>query len=121
MSRGRPTLYTPELQAKADEYIEKGFIELDHVVPSIQGLAEWLGICDSTIEVWAHHDDKPDFIGTLRKIRLKQHNMALGRGLDGTHNAAITKLLLYNHGYSEKTESVVENKNPVTVNISEDK
>jgi len=28
----------------------------------------------------------------------------VNRGLDGTFNAAITKLILHNHGYSEKQE-----------------
>jgi len=31
-----------------------------------------------------------------------QERTAVNRGLDGTFNSAITKLILHNHGYSDK-------------------
>lgn len=108
---GAPTKYNEELQKKADEYLIKGFIELEHEIPSRLGLAEWLDVCDSTIDNWENDPDKPLFLGTLRRIRVKQHNMAIGKGLNGKFNSAITKLVLYNHGYSEKVESHNKNEN----------
>jgi hypothetical protein len=46
----------------------------------------------------------PDFLHTLENIDAMQERTAVNRGLDGTFNAAITKLILHNHGYSEKSE-----------------
>ena len=106
-----PTKYTEELQVKADDYIKRGVSELGHVVPSRRGLAEWLDICDSTIDNWEKDENKPLFLGTLRRIRIRQHNMAISGGLLGDYNAAITKLVLFNHGYSEKVESKNTNQN----------
>ena len=96
----RPTKYNEEMQAKADEYVNGGYIACDDAVPSKVGLALELGVSLNTLENWGK--DHPKFLSTLENCLSKQHRVALSGGLKGDFNAAITKLLLHNHGYSEK-------------------
>ena len=59
----------------------------------------FLGIAKSTSFEWA--DIYPEFSATLAAIDALQENVALNRGLDGTFNATIVKLVMANHGYTE--------------------
>ena len=95
---GRPTKYNDELQALADTYIFS-YKEQGDVIPSRVGLCCFLGIAKSTSFEWA--DIYPDFSATLAAIDALQENVALNRGLDGTFNATIVKLVMANHGYSD--------------------
>ena len=106
---GRPSKYNPELQALADQYIYD-FKDQGDVVPSQAGLCCWLGIARSTLQEW----DKihPDFSATLEAISVKQENLALNRSLDGGFNSTIAKLLLANHGYSDRQQ--IEHSEKVT-------
>ena len=97
---GRPTKYNEVAQKKADKYADGGFIECDDVVPSVAGLAIHLGVTRSTIQLWAK--ENPRFSGTLDKLKAQQEKISLSGGLRGDLNATIVKLLLANHGYSEK-------------------
>ena len=106
---GRPTKYKPEYDDVALEYATGGYIEHGQVVPSKVGLALILGVKPDTLDDWAKRHDT--FSGTLDLIHSKQHIEALNRGLDGTFNAAITKLLLHNHGYSDKQSQEVSGPN----------
>lgn len=98
---GRPSLYNEELQAKADQYL-LGHEEQGDVIPSHAGLACWLGVAKSTIYEWKK--TFPAFSDTLEAIQSKQETIALNKGLTGAFNATITKLVLANHGYSDKQE-----------------
>lgn len=96
---GRPTKYNDELQALADSYIFS-YKDQGDVIPSRVGLCCFLGIAKSTSFEWA--DIYPEFSATLAAIDALQENVALNRGLDGTFNATIVKLVMANHGYSDK-------------------
>lgn len=99
---GRPTDYTTaDFDAKALEYL-KCYEKLGSVIPSLSGLALYLGVNRSTIYEW--RDKHPTFSDTLDQIMASQEVKALNNGLDGTFNPAITKLVLHNHGYSDKQE-----------------
>lgn len=96
---GRPSKYTKELQAKADDYIYQ-LEDLNHVVPSRAGLCCFLGISRSTSYEWeAAH---PDFSDTLDSVEVLQEHLALNGGLSNALNSTIVKLVLANHGYSDK-------------------
>ena len=96
---GAPTKYTQDLQTQADEYIFK-YSEVGDVIPSRVGLCCYLGVSKRvSYELEILH---PDFLHTLDNIEAMQERTAVNRGLDGTFNSAITKLILHNHGYSEK-------------------
>ncbi len=96
---GRPSKYTEELQAKADEYLYQ-LEGLGHVVPSRAGLCCYLGISRSTSYEWA--ESYPAFSDTLEAVEIMQEHLALNGGLAGNLNSTIVKLVLANHGYSDR-------------------
>lgn len=98
---GRPTDYNEETQAKADAYAAGGFIECGDVVPSRAGLALELDLSRATLANWEKH---PEFLATLWKISYLQERISLNGGLKGDLNSTIVKLLLANHGYSDKVQ-----------------
>ena len=103
MTAGRPSSYNEEVQRLADEYVDGGWIELGDAVPSTVGLADFLDVAKQTLYNW--RDTYPEFLATFSKIETKQHRSLITRGLTGDYNAAIVKLMLANHGYSEKTQT----------------
>lgn len=96
---GRPTKYTSELQEKANTYIYK-LEELNHVVPSRAGLCCFIGISRSTSYEW--ESAYTEFSNTLESIEVLQEHLALNGGLSNDLNSTIVKLVLANHGYSDK-------------------
>ena len=96
---GRPSKYNDELQARADRYIFEYHTQ-DDVIPSAAGLCVWLGISRSTLHEWDR--THPEFSHTLDGIRSLQEKAALNKGLTGEFNSTIVKLVLANHGYSDK-------------------
>ena len=99
---GRPSKYNVGTQFKADIYLSIYEDQLEEVVPSHAGLAVYLKVCKETLYEWKKHH--PKFSNTLRNIKIAQEQCLLNRGLSGKYNAQITKLMLANHGYSEKTD-----------------
>ena len=99
---GRPSKYNQELQSLADEYIYR-YHEQEDVIPSAAGLCVWLGISRSTLHEWERAYDK--FSNTLDAIKSLQEKTALNKGLTGDFNSTITKLVLANHGYSDKQQT----------------
>lgn len=113
MGRGRPSIYTEELQAKADEYVDSAYAH-EEPVPTLAGLADYIDVHRDTIYDWDDDEKKPDFSYTLEKIRRKQERMLLAGGLRGDLNPTITKLgLAANHGYHDKKD--VENSGQIYV------
>ena len=98
---GRPSLLTPELKARAAEYLER-FNEQGDVIPSTAGLACWLGI--SKASVYNYGDQDAEFLATLDAIQAKQEALTLNNGMNGVFNSTIAKLVLANHGYSDKVQ-----------------
>jgi len=105
MPAGRPTKYSEEMVENAREYLEGGYKSDGSVIPSECGLALCLGVAKSTVQKWGSEVGKEEFSGILKAIQVKQEGLLLNSGLKGEFNAAITKLVLGKHGYSEKTES----------------
>lgn len=98
---GRPSELA-ECLVKAREYLLGGYEKVGDVVPSVAGLACYLGKSKSTVNKWGV--DNEDFSDTLDAIKTLQESKLLNGGLGGTFNSTITKLMLSNHGYSEKQE-----------------
>ena len=98
---GRPSKYNADLQAKADQYIFDYHLQED-VIPSAAGLCVWLGINRSTLHEWDR--TYPAFSNTLDAIRSLQEQKTLNKGLTGEFNSTIVKLVLANHGYSDKVQ-----------------
>lgn len=108
MPGGHTSKYTEEHNSKAKLYIES----TDDKIPSIAGLALYLGITRTTVYKWK--GENPEFAYTLAQLLLKQEQTALNKGLDGEFNATITKLVLANHGYSDK----IEQNTTATIKVS---
>tara|TARA_R110000772_G_scaffold257248_1_gene373980 strand:- start:247 stop:639 length:393 start_codon:yes stop_codon:yes gene_type:complete len=97
LPEGRPTKYTTELLAKANEYLDV----YTRLIPSHQDLALYLGIADATLYRWA--DEKPEFKEILSRVKQTQFTVAMDGGLSNDMNASIVKLLMGKHGLSEKS------------------
>lgn len=106
MGKGRPTKYNDEILQQAKNYLED-YEELGDVVPTVAGLACELKIARDTVYDWASKPENTIFSDTVKQIAVIQERKLVSGGLSNTMNAMITKLLLNNHGYSEKT--VVDN------------
>ncbi|MAO24246.1 MAG: hypothetical protein Unbinned3818contig1000_38 [Prokaryotic dsDNA virus sp.] len=100
---GPKTKYTPELVARAWEYLDDYTFQ-GSVIPSHEELAEVLSVHRDTLYEWAKHDDKV-MSDILAKCNSIQARMVINNSLIGDYNATIAKLLLGKHGYSDKTES----------------
>ena len=120
-SVGRPTKYTSSMNSKVDKYLtgcvdkiedyhktqglqSNTFDRLVHVkLPSVEGLAEYLGVARSTIFKWA--EEQPEFSDSLEKLVEKQKKLLIENSLGGHYNPTIAKLILSaNHDMVEKKE-----------------
>jgi hypothetical protein len=128
---GRPTEYTDELPGRVQEYIDSCQDETKQVVvgesekftsykekvivklPSIEGLAAFLGISKDTVYQW--EKIHPAFSDVLHTLRTQQAERLINNGLSGDYNPVIAKLLLTKHGYAEKTESEVYGKDGANI------
>lgn len=100
---GRPSLLDnkKELIDRIMDYIEN-HLEVGDVVPSIAGLACELMVTRETVYKWARDDN--DISDTLAILNQRQERLLTSGGLSSTMNPTITKLMLANHGYSEKQD-----------------
>ena len=100
----RPTKLTQELKDSASQYLEL-YSDIGHLVPSVQGLARYLKVAESSIYKWADEDEA--FSGTLADIKTYQLFDLMNGGLSGDLNATIAKLMLANHGHSDKVDTTL--------------
>ncbi len=116
----RPTILTEELKEKARLYLEEckdeetefhktrgeksdGFERLVKVkLPTIEGLALYLGTSRDILYDWEVKDEEFSYI--MKDLRAKQADMLISNGLSGDYNPTIAKVLLTKHGYREGTE-----------------
>ena len=107
---GRPTVYDQNMIDRAKEYISGGYETLNDVLPTVEGLSEWLNVRRSTIYAWRDDVDRPEFSDIVEQLLKKQARMLLNGGLSGAYNANITKLVLNKHGYHD-TQTIDSNQN----------
>ncbi len=94
----RLTSHTDDHLAATVEYLKS----YETAIPSIAGLSLHLGVSRSTVYKWRADDVSPPFSDILDKILATQEVKLMNGGLNGDFNAAIAKLALGKHGYSEK-------------------
>ena len=114
----RPTKWSKELEAQAYEYI-KDYQVHGHMIPSIEGMAEHLGLHRDTLYDWARQESK-EFSDILGRCMQVQQKTLVNKGLNNTFNSAITKLVLGKHGYHEKMDQDITTKGeamPTTINL----
>ena len=116
MSReiGRPSLLDEEMLEKAKHYMIDGYKEIENIVPSVAGLCCYLGVSKSAVYVWSEKSEanlndpiRAEFMDTLDAIQAKQEMLLINGGLSQSFSGTITKLMLANHGYSDKVQTDV--------------
>lgn len=99
----RPTNHSKELEEKAFEYLETGWIEAGHAVPMVVGLCQYINRSRSIIYDWAKDEDKR-FSDILEQLKELQELVVFSRSLKGEYNSTMAKLMLVKHGYTDKQE-----------------
>lgn len=104
---GRPTECNAEIVEKALDYADN-YQNYGDNHPSIAGLSAELNINRSQMYKWRDNpgtcEFRSRFQDILAKIMNNQERVLKNKGLDGTFNSNITKLMLTKHGYSDKQE-----------------
>lgn len=115
---GRPSELSKEVLAKCEDYLRQAQDSFDTQtnkpvvnLPSLEGLALYLGVSRKTLYNWKEYGEKEDatdiqkqFLYIFERLLASQSNRLLNNGLSGVYNPTITKLLLSKHGYVEKQE-----------------
>jgi hypothetical protein len=104
-SGGGVSKYTNEFIELAKDYVDNHMETYEQVIPSIAGLALVSDIRRETLHTWLHDKEKIEFHNIASKLMAKQEVMLSGGGLTGKYNAAIAKLHLTKHGYSDKVDN----------------
>lgn len=101
--------YTPEMLEKAKKYLvvwreleEDGIKE---VVPTIEGLADYLGKSVKTMYNWSDKPENEEFLQVMERVMTKQGKGLSNGALDNKLNATIAKLMLGKHGYKDSSEA----------------
>jgi len=95
----RPTTYNEEILKRADIYLD-AWEELGDAIPSVASLSVYLGIPRRTLYEWSSKQEK--FSHTLENILALQETTLLSKGLTKQYDSPLSRLILGNHGYSER-------------------
>lgn len=115
---GRPTKYSAEMLKKAQFYI-KNYADYGDAIPNVAGLAIELGVAKSTVYLWATNEKNAAFSDALEMVATNQERKLLTGGLTGSMNPTITKVILTNHGYSDKPKDEANpDIQPMTFNFT---
>lgn len=104
---GRPVEYTEDVPNKVGEYVDYCFENKE--LPTRAGLAVYIGISKQTLFTW--EDKNKQLLDSLKKMDALQENEVWQKALKGEYNSNIAKLLLFNHGYSDKVQTDNTNTN----------
>lgn len=97
---GRPSKLTPEARIFIANYLKESITNDE--VPTAAELAVKLDISKSTLYKWA--EDDAELSDTLSKLQSIQETKLVKGSLKNVLNPTISKLMLANHGYREKSE-----------------
>lgn len=121
---GRPPKYTEAYCDKALEYLTMCIDTFEVVgenrptiinkvkLPTIEGLANYLGVHRDTVYDWEQQHEA--FSDIVTRVRQEQATRLIDNGLSGTYNPQIAKVLLSKHGYSEKIEQDLNHSGDVS-------
>ena len=96
---------------------EESYDVWTHSLPSIEGLALFMGLHKDTIYEW--EKQYKEFSDVICKLRNMQAKMLIDNGLMGKYNSTISKVLLTKHGYREGIETTGNEGTPLNQNIAE--
>lgn len=109
---GRPTDYTENMLRLARRYHVE-YKDAGDEIPSVVGLAAYIGRARTTIHRWANEEGKEEFRDILDEINETQAQVLVNNGLNGKFNSNITKLVLGKHGYHDKQEHTGRDGGPI--------
>lgn len=96
---GRPTEFNENTVKMVEKYIKDDF-KKDEIVPTITGLAIYLGITRQTIYDWSSKNEEfSDIMGILMTTQEKR---LLSGSLTNKLNTKIATLMLVKHGYKKQ-------------------
>lgn len=109
---GQPTLFDDHMVEGAREYLTTFDGDEEVSIPTRAGLSLHLGVSKSAIDRWEKTEEHPEglvsseiysqFRKELNRLRAIAEDKLIKKGLTGDYNAAITKLMLTKHGYSDQ-------------------
>ena len=114
---GRPTKYNEEILTRTKEYIDdcedveadrESDIKASVNLPTIEGLAYHIKVNKDTIYEWRKEHE--EFSELIEDLLAKQAKHLVNKGLAGTYNPTIAKVLLTKHGYREGLDNTTNNK-----------
>ena len=111
---GRPSTFVEADVLKTTTTYLQECVEVKRL-PIAADLARELDISKSTLYEWAKNS-KP-LSDTLGKLNSLQESMLVHGSLKNELNPTISKLMLHNHGYSDKAENKQENTGDININI----
>lgn len=114
---GRLTSLTDEVRETAQDYVEN-YQKYGDVIPSVVGLCKAINRSKTTVYRWVE-EEKDGFRDTLEAIKENQERVTLNSSLTNEFNATISKLILANHGYSDKQEIKAELRDVSTMTDAE--
>lgn len=120
---GRPSLLNEALLEKAKFYLMEGYKEVENIVPSVAGLACYLGVGKTAVYEWAKESSDPiriEFANTLEAVLTKQEMLLINGGLSQKFSAPITKLMMANHGYSDSVKQDIDMSAKIETKSMED-
>lgn len=104
---GRPTKYDDSMINKIKEYVEKCISE--NKLPTRAGLANFIVVTKQTLINWGKENKQ--FLDALQIFDELQEDQVWDKALKGEYNSNIAKLLLHNHGYSDRVQADNTNTN----------
>ena len=111
---GRPSEYTEDVPQKLVPYLE--WCKENKSLPKRAGFALYIGVSKQTLLTWSQKH--PQLLDALKQIDIIQESQLIDGSLFNQMNAVIAKLLLTNHGYSDKVQTDNLNTN---INTDADK
>ena len=97
---GPPTKLTPEVRETIAQYLID--CTANNKVPTVARLEVILNISKKTLYNWSDNDK--DILHTLEQLQSIQEATLVEGSLENRLNPTISKLMLANHGYREKSE-----------------
>lgn len=112
---GRPSKFTEELVTSVETYIRGWTVGEVSVIPTLEGLALSLHVAKKTLLAWEKDEGldpilRERFCNAMDEVRSRQLDLLITNGLKGTFNSTITKLMMGNHGYREKSDVTTDEK-----------
>jgi hypothetical protein len=100
---GKPTKYNADTVSKCKQYLK----DYETPIPSVAGLAIYLGVSRSSIYEWAKVEGREEYSDILEQILATQEQVLFSKGLTNDFNATIVKLALGKHGYHDKADTTL--------------